>query len=196
MTVVKTEGGSKRTGGFACTTDARAAQKLDYKSPIDKIEDAMFTCGLPTDTATFEESTDLIARHISRKLPGRVLLPKGIRDGVLPVVSVAAKPVKVVGVDADTYELECLVWKEEAKAAIAEIMQVVEGNKKLFGLFLDQCVKPFWMKLKGTKGFDAAEADQDGIALHGFIRAVMCGVEEHLQDTWVMAKADKALHTF
>ena len=137
MTVVKTEGGGKRAGGFARAAGARAAQKLDYKSPIDKIEDATFTCGLPTDASTFEESTGSIARHVSRKLPGGVLLSKGIQDGVLPVVSVAAKPAKAAGVNADTYKLECLVWKEEAKAAITERMPVVEGNKKMFGLFLD-----------------------------------------------------------
>ena len=37
---------------------------------------------------------------------------------------------------------------------------------------------------------------QDGIGLLGLIRAVMCGVEKHLQNTWALVQATKNLYTF
>ena len=170
--------------------------KSTFRSAIDELEEAVFTTGFPTDAATFEESTDTITRYVTRKLSGGVHLAKAIRDGALPSLDPPKKPKKGDKEDADDFECRVLIWQEELKEAVRKRRDVTEGNNKLFGLFLSQCEPRLRTKLKGMKGFQLATDAQDGIALHGLIRAVMCGVEEHLQDTWVMAKADRALFSF
>ena len=39
-------------------------------------------------------------------------------------------------------------------------------------------------------------AAQDGIKYLGMTQNIMCEVEDYLQDTWVMAKAENMLHKF
>ena len=67
---------------------------------------------------------------------------------------------------------------------------------KLFYLFLNQCSPPMITELKSTDEFEGFETKQDGIGLLGLIREVMCGVEKHLQSTWALVQANKALYTF
>ena len=100
MAVVKAEGGGgKRAGGFAPAAGSCASQKSTYKGLIKKIEDATFTCGLSTDAATFEESTDAIARYIAREMTGGVQLSKALRDGELPTIDIPKKPKKETGAE-------------------------------------------------------------------------------------------------
>ena len=45
--------------------------------------------------------------------------------------------------------------------------------------------------IKGTSSYREVEAIQEGIKLLVMIRSIICGVEEHLQDTRELTKADK-----
>ena len=55
---------------------------------------------------------------------------------------------------------------------------------------------PTITEFKSTAKFEDFETKQDGIGLLGLIREVMHGVEKHLQNTWALVQANKALQTF
>ena len=64
----------------------------------------------------------------------------------------------------------------------------------MFYLEICQCSPVLINKLKGTSGYKEVTASQDGIKIFGMIKGIVCGVEEHLQETWAMVKSDKTLH--
>jgi hypothetical protein len=53
----------------------------------------------------------------------------------------------------------------------------------MFALFIKQSEPAMRTKLKGTKGYDEAYKVQDGVKLLELIMSIMCGVEDHLQNT-------------
>ena len=64
---------------------------------------------------------------------------------------------------------------------------------KLFYLFTAQCSPQMTTELKSTDEFKDSETKQDDIGLLGLIQEIMCGVKKHLQGTWALVQADKAL---
>ena len=75
MADVKQEGGGRRTGGFARFPPRAPPKKSTFRSNIEELEEATFTCGLLTGAATFEESTNTIAWYVMRKYPGASISP-------------------------------------------------------------------------------------------------------------------------
>jgi hypothetical protein len=96
----------------------------------------------------------------------------------------------------DTYTSDIYVWRSDYAEAKKNKRHIEEGNMKLYYLFLNQCSPPMVTELKSTDEFEDYETNQDGIGLLGLIREVMCGVEKHLQSTWALVQANKALYTF
>ena len=83
MADVKQEGGGRRTSGFARFPPRAPPKKSTFRSNIEELEEATFSCGLPTDAATFEESTGTITRYVMRKYLGGVYLAQSIKEGTL-----------------------------------------------------------------------------------------------------------------
>jgi hypothetical protein len=114
-------------------------------------------------------------------------------------IGLPAKPkkdVKAADFDQDWYDLQVFAWKEEATGIIKNNTCIAEGNRRMFAFFIEQCKPAMRTKLKETKGYDDAYKIQDGVKLLELIRGIMCGVEDHLQNTWAMMKSDKRLYTF
>ena len=98
--------------------------------------------------------------------------------------------------DMDTYNADFYKQKSEYADKNKTKRRVKDGNMKLFYLFTTQCSLQMITELKSTEKIEDLEMKQDCIGILGLIWEVMCAIEKHLQDTWLLVQADKALHTF
>ena len=119
-----------------------------------------------------------------------------MRDGMLPRFPLSTNPKKEPGVDTKEYEIISYEWKITAKNKLEKRIYVKESNQKLFVILVDQCSEAMRSKLEGTKGYEQVEAYQDGLFLLNFIKKIMVGVEESLQQTMAIVVAERTLHTF
>ena len=96
----------------------------------------------------------------------------------------------------DDYAANLLVWKIYYVEKSKTKKHIKDVNMKLFYLFTAQCSPQCFTKIKSLDKFDGLEAKQNGIRLLRLIQEVVGGVEKHIQDTWALVIADKALHAF
>ena len=62
-------------------------------------------------------------------------------------------------------------------------------------LFTGKCEPSLKTKIDGTKGYNKAHNSQDDIKTLERIRSLVCCMEENIQETRAMMKADKYLYT-
>ena len=109
-------------------------------------------------------------------------------DVKLPCIEVPEGPEKNKIKD---YEIYVFIWKEKSKEALEIQRHAKEGYRIMFALAIEQCYPALSKSLKGTSSYREVEAIQEGIKLLVMIRSIICGVEEHLQDTRDLKKSDK-----
>ena len=102
---------------------------------------------------------------------------------------------EVADSDGMFYEVMLYSWKAGITVANVKKKNAKDGSKKFFSVFQDQSSLRLTTNVEGSSSFKEIEAKQNGIGLLGLIQEVMCGVEQHLQMTWVTVKVNRSLFT-
>ena len=168
------------------------------------IEDADYSCGHHGDAAKFEDSTEILQRHVASNLTGGTVIARAMKLGTLPTQPPPSSPTRTIvvkdeagtpiTVPNDELETEMIMYKHEFNAFMRRVKSTGVGNNELFYLLQGQCAPDLMTKIKATKGWKSTDAAQDGIALLGIIKQFMGGVEQHIQPTMALAMSYKKLY--
>ena len=168
------------------------------------IEDAVYSCGHHGDAAKFEDSTEILQRHVASNLTGGTVIARAMKLGTLPTQPPPSSPTRTIvvkdeagtpiTVPNDELETEMIMYKHEFNAFMRRVKSTGVGNNELFYLLQGQCAPDLMTKIKATKGWKSTDAAQDGIALLGIIKQFMGGVEQHIQPTMAFAMSYKKLY--
>ena len=125
----------------------------------------------------FDEWSRVTATRVSIELPGGLQLADALRGREMSGLDPPDEPERNVGEDADEYEVRLLEWEMECDLAAETRSAVQTGNAKLFSLLEDEWGGALQARLEAADAYEMIKRSQDGVALHGIIRAAVLDVD-------------------
>ena len=178
-----------KAGGAGNTQQPRHFSSIKpFSAPTSGLEHVVFGCSKSgkRNASNFSINCELLAEHFvtsgTLKWGGPVAV-KAVENAKAPVfVKPGAKP---DGKDP----FAVLEWEDAAKQFIEDKRYWKNNNTVIFLLFLSHSTQAMRVKLKSMQEWEAAYADQDGIALLLMIRAAVFGTDGTTQSMLEIVKA-------
>ena len=106
--------------------------KSSFNSNITKVEDAIFTQGLPYDTTKYDESIKTLINYVQGEYSTGVYLRQAIREIKVPDLALPTKPTKEKNQSDAEFNMEVFEWKDNVKTVFVRRRNIEEGNKNIY----------------------------------------------------------------
>ena len=169
-----------------------------FRSKIDGLEDAVFESGAVKHAAQFTKTLEEIANYVQRKYNSDVA--KMIKDVERPVFEFPPRPLPKTIVNPDgtittekVDEMDIYIWKKGYELSHSKKAELIEKEKRVFPIILEQCSPSLRSQLEGMKTFEEAREKNDIVEVRKLIRGLCCKHDQNNDKFYAVFNSLRAL---